>query len=73
MAVVGVSVGWKWEGCWGDKNRGGGREGGGKGRGERRDGGRWEGERTLTAAEAGPAGLRSVARFVDVGAGGGGD
>lgn len=29
-----------------------------------------EGERTLTAAEAGPAGLRSVARFVDGGAGG---
>jgi hypothetical protein len=38
--------------------------------GERMGGG--EGERTLTAAEAGPAGLRSVARFVDVGAGGGG-
>ena len=81
MAVVGVgvSVGWTWEGCGGGgdvglRDRGEGRKRG-KRRGEARwrevGRGRWEGERTLTAAEAGPAGLRSVARFVDVGAGGG--
>lgn len=31
-----------------------------------------ERERTLTAADAGPVGLRSVAGFVDVGTGAGG-